>query len=230
MILVIPAAGEGSRFKAQGFITPKPVLPLRDTRPMITSVIEDCIRTFGKFERIIIPTRADMVPAIDAATKQFPVQIVGLSSKKPTRGAAETVMLALNIAMGGVELEGPVVVANSDQRFSARLPASFDRESDAVLTFKNDGNSKWSYLKPSGVVVEKPEVVHLDWKPTCGIYYFPDLFDLQRRIANQIAFDIRHGPNAEFYLAPILHRPQNIPVSEFHGLGTPEDYLKYMGV
>jgi hypothetical protein len=79
-------------------------------------------------------------------------------------------------------------------------------------------------------IVEKPSVVPDGALPTCGIYQFGCTLDFLSSVSEQIRKDDRHGPNKEFYLAPLFNDLlfRVVPVEQFIPLGTPEDYEAHL--
>lgn len=230
MQLLILAAGAGSRFKDQGYTTPKTLLKLPDGRTIIRSVLDDCCNTFPQITHVIVACRSEDESAIRAECPY--AETVPFAAT--TRGATETAALALMVSRELEEAED-LVICNADQRFEC---ASTSRPTGVgALTFKNDGQSKWSYIQTTGpdhgLIVEKPAAVDPAWVPTVGVYTVPSVRWFLAAAAQQIKNNERHGPNQEFYLAPLLNywgSIKAIPVDSFHGLGTPEDYEAYCAV
>lgn len=245
--ILIPMAGAGSRFTEAGYTIPKPLLPLRDGRPMITHVIEDCLNLLWE------PRGCRIVCAMnEAVEKDFRIEDERNLSKMDirkhivpalTEGAAATALQTESL----FDLDKPLLIANSDQRFqlgSHKMSSVgySDSPDVVVLTFddfapkdptKPAQKPKWSYvLHPGNEILEKPLVVPAGARPTCGIYWFRfagDFFNAVRRMIHQDA-----RVNGEFYLAPAINfmgpgtRVVACPVWSFTGLGTPEDYETYM--
>jgi bifunctional N-acetylglucosamine-1-phosphate-uridyltransferase/glucosamine-1-phosphate-acetyltransferase GlmU-like protein len=222
MQLLVLAAGNGSRFAQAGYRTPKPLLPLPDGRTMVEGVVEDCWNTFGK-PTVTVAHRASDAAAFEGRGWHL------ASFPKTTRGATETALLAL--LSSETNLDDGLVIANADQRFSCRRVHLEEMAgSCAALTMAhNDGTSKWSY-DTGEAIVEKPDRVEKEWRPTIGVYCFLNGWDFVYAASQQILEDDRHGPNQEYYLAPLLNRLPRAPsidVDSFDGLGTPEDYESY---
>lgn len=230
MQLLILAAGAGSRFRDRGYTTPKPLLKMPDGRAIIQGVLDDCRHTFPAITHTIIACRAEDKVTIGTACPDAEL----VPFRTTTRGATETAALALMVSQKLEDQEG-LVICNADQRFEC--PPTTRPGGVAALTFKNDGQSKWSYIQTNGpdagLIVEKPQVVDPAWEPTVGVYTVPSARWFLSVAAKQIIHNERHGPNQEFYLAPLLNYwggVKAIPVESFHGLGTPEDYEAYCAV
>jgi NDP-sugar pyrophosphorylase family protein len=237
MQLLIPAAGLGSRFTSQGYLTPKPLLPVNG-RPMIRQVVEDCVRAFGVFSKIVVVCRAEMYDDFVGALGDL--SLVEIKTiKDVTAGAAETAFLAADSLVPDESL----VIANSDQHFTVKKKIALRNAGAGCLTFDNDGHNKWSFVKADWLargdrtvlsqflVVEKPtEVDPLD-RPTCGVYWWARAADYMASASRAMQLNERTGPNMEFYIAPLLNKAKQlhvVRVDAFVGLGTPEDYTSYL--
>jgi GTP:adenosylcobinamide-phosphate guanylyltransferase len=220
MQLLIPAAGLGSRFTTAGYTTPKPLLPV-DGVPMIRRVVDDCVAAFGQFSRITIAVSSPRLESFKNALRGMDIHFVLIDEL--TRGAAETALFCREHCLA----EQPLVVANSDQVFSVH--SRVDTATNGCLVFPNDGQTKWSFVR-EGKVIEKPPSVFVDDVPTCGVYWWKSSQEFFDAAADAIASDERHGPNQEFYIAPLLNRStfRVEQVRHFAGLGTPEDYQTYL--
>lgn len=226
--LIIPMAGNGSRFAAAGYKTPKPFLPVNG-RPMIEAVIEETCAAFPDITQVVLVAKADHVAHLSRCTISRPVSVVLID--KTTEGAACTVLLGTK----DLSPDEPLVVANSDQTFAAdadnlKTLREVAPKSGIVLTFDGEFHKKWSYHckhKSKARVVEKPDAKpEGDVRPTCGIYYFPSVQDFRNAVGEMIRLNDR--VNNEFYLAPVFNylptETLRFNVNRFAGLGTPEDY------
>jgi len=222
MYLVIPAAGKGSRFVEAGYTTPKPLLPLKDGTPMIAGVVRDCLLAFPDIKAVIIGAPSEYITSVMKAVSVWHGMVRVVAFDEVTRGAAETVLRLIE----GLP-DAPVVIANSDQAFSSLdVKPRLRPNAGVCLTFGPDDSTKWSFLV-DGTIVEKPDVAPVNGVKTIGVYAWGSVARLRADIASMIAENERHGPNQEFYLAPVMNRLDaiiNLPVESFTALGTPEDY------
>lgn len=222
--VVIPAAGEGSRFASKGYTDPKPLILARGI-PMIS-------RIAGMFpnDRRIVVCQEKYEERIARCSDSETIPI-----NKITEGAALTVLCAESL----VQDNEPVVVVNSDNLI---LDGVEDFLSDAegsgcdgsILTFKVS-SGPWSYARVKDErVVQVAEKNPISDNATAGVYYFRSWRILRTAACKMVAANDR--VNGEFYLAPIYNymigagmdvRNFTIDRSRFVGLGTPKDLELY---
>lgn len=235
--ILIPMAGEGSRFLQAGYTDSKPFIPVKG-KPMIEWVVNNLRPSTGEYRFIFLcqqkhlgtDGRNPVLDHVAPASAQVPVP--GL-----TQGAACTALLAAD------ELDDnlPLLLANSDQYVTADLDAFLhfcrDTECDgAILTFPAN-DTKWSYAETdaSGRVVRVAEKQKISPHATVGIYYFKRAGDFLKAAKQMIALDVR--TNGEFYACPVYNqliaegknvRIFSIGANQMHGLGTPEDLTQFL--
>jgi len=235
MNILIPMAGEGSRFKKEGYTFPKPLIEVNG-KPMIQCVVENLdfdanyiflVRSehLGKYNiesvlRFVTNERYDIVTV-----------------ESLTEGAACTALLAKDL----IDSDEELLIANSDQIIeyskenfnTVRRFTNFDA---SVFTFRAV-HPKWSFVKTNsrGVVTEVAEKNPISDIATCGVYYYRKGSDFVKYAERMIEKNTR--VNDEFYIAPvynelILDEKILIPffVDKMHGLGTPEDLKKYLSM
>jgi dTDP-glucose pyrophosphorylase len=237
--IVIPAAGEGSRFAEAGYENPKPFIDVLG-HAMIEHVLDNVKVENAHFSLLL---RSDHIDRETRLTRQFMAQghtIVPV--KELTEGTACTVLLARK----HFDSETPLLIANSDQLVNFDCQAfvrdCIDRNLDgSILIFRDASrNPKWSYARvdEDGIVREVAEKTPISDLATAGIYLFRRGSSFTSAAIDMIAANER--VNGEFYTCPVYnHLIRNgarigvyeVPASAMHGLGTPKDldaYLKRM--
>lgn len=222
MVVIIPAAGEGSRFSSAGYDRPKPLIEARGV-PMIRRVVD-----MFPAERRIVICQKDYERQIQAASESEVIPITKL-----TEGAALSVLCAEAL----VNDDDPIVVVNSDNIILNGVGDFLTSAGDAdgsILTFKVD-SGPWSYARTRGDrVVQVAEKVQISDNATAGVYYFKSWRILRTAVCRMIAANDRF--NGEFYLAPaynymigagMLVTNYTIPKQNFVSLGTPADLELY---
>ena len=234
MKILIPMAGEGSRFSKEGYTFPKPLIDVNG-KPMIQKVVEnldfDCEYVFIVRQEHI-EKYSGLLDTIDRITNG---NFSFVSVDRLTEGAACTALLAEEF----IDCEEDLLIANSDQ-FVEYEPNNFltlknlTNVDSMVFTF-NAVHPKWSFVKTSsrGFVTEVAEKKPISNIATCGIYWYRHGSDFVKYAKQMIEKDIR--VKNEFYIAPVYNEliqdgKSLIPfyVHRMWGLGTPEDLRFYL--
>jgi dTDP-glucose pyrophosphorylase len=234
MKILIPMAGEGSRFAKEGYTFPKPLIDVNG-KPMIQVVVEnlDFDATYIFLVRKEHLQRySGLKTTLDRITngKFQIVEVDGL-----TEGAACTTLLAKHLINDDDEL----LIANSDQVMSYsienfKLMKSLTSVDGIIFTF-NALHPKWSFVKVNsrGIITELQEKNPISNIATCGVYWYKKGSDYVKYTEQMINKNIR--VNNEFYVAPVYNEYINdgktlIPfyVDEMNGIGTPEDLNTYL--
>lgn len=204
--VVIPAAGEGSRFAAAGYTQPKPLIPVLG-KPMLQRVIEN-IRP-GEEHRITVLSRTFF--GLEGAE----VRVIG-----PTRGAVETILRA-DIRDGEC-----LMIANCDQLVSTDwiVPAPAD---GAVATFRSN-KPHHSYVHVTGGFIDAiAEKKVISDRAVAGVYLFSDGGRF-RAAAEKVLRDDRRVLG-EFYVSTVISAmiDEGAKLRTFDAdvaiLGTPEE-------
>ncbi len=234
MKILIPMAGEGSRFAKEGYTFPKPLIDVRG-KPMIQTVVEN-LDFDSEYVFLVrkkhIEQYSGILDTLDRITNgRFNyVEVDGL-----TEGAACTALLAEKY----IDSDEGLLIANSDQ-FISYEPENFNTVKslsgvDSIVFTFNDVHPKWSFVKTNsrGFVTEVAEKRPISNIATCGIYWYRRGSDFVKYAKQMIEKDIR--VNNEFYIAPVYNEliqdgKSLIPfyVSQMWGLGTPEDLKRFL--
>ena len=230
--IVIPMAGEGSRFAKQGYTFPKPLIDVNG-KPMIQVVIDNL--NMGKQAKFIFICRKEhvekynLVHLLQAYSDNCEIIVTdGL-----TEGAACSILLAKEF----INNEDHLILANSDQfmewdsnQFMYSMIA--DEIDAGICTFKNS-HPKWSFAKlnEKGFVCQVAEKDPISDNATTGIYYWKKGSDFVKYAEQMIDKDIR--VNNEFYTCPVFNEAiedekliKIFPIEKMWGIGIPED-LEY---
>ncbi len=232
--VVIPMAGEGSRFVMAGFDTPKPLIDVKG-KTMIEWVVENLSLSAATY--IFVVRKSHLENEKWKLRERLEKHVPGckiITTDGLTEGPACTVLLAEHV----IERNKPLLIANSDQ-FLEWDPNAFLYESQkvdgciSVFHQPDPNDKKWSYarLGQNGLVEEVQEKNPISDVATTGIYYWRragDFIDCAKQMMKQ---NIR--VNNEFYVCPVyneaIKKGLNIKVSyckKMWGLGVPAD-LEY---
>ncbi|MXV17466.1 NTP transferase domain-containing protein [Pedobacter sp. HMF7056] len=239
MNIVIPMAGEGSRFVKAGYEKPKPFIDVNG-KPMIVRVMENL--AYPEAQYILIGRREHLeaeAELVKEISEKYNARFIAID--KLTEGTACTVLFAREY----INNDTPLVIANSDQLvdISVRkyIDDCFERGLDgSILTFTDHELSpKWSFarLDAEGIVTEVQEKKPISEFATVGIYLFSKGSDFVDGAIDMIVSNDR--VNNEFYTCPVYNYTirngkrtgiYNMEFSEMHGLGTPGDLDKYLAL
>ena len=234
MKILIPMAGEGSRFVKEGYTFPKPLIDVNG-KPMIQVVTENL-----KFDATyIFLVRKEHLAKYEGLKSTLEIitgnrcQIVEVGDL--TQGAACTALLAKDY----INDDDDLLIANSDQFIEYRQEnftalKKFSNLDGIVFCF-NAVHPKWSFVKTddNGILTQVAEKNPISNIATCGIYWYRKGSDFVNAAEKMIEKNIR--VNGEFYIAPVYNEmieneKQIIPffVEKMWGLGTPEDLNHYL--
>lgn len=235
--IVIPMAGAGSRFKREGYILPKPLIPVNGV-PMIRLVIEN-LRPAIKHRFIFICQKAHVIdyklmPLLETwAPGCKVVQVDGL-----TEGAACTVLAADSL----INTPDQLMIANSDQyvdvNINSYLSILSQKSLDGLIMTMSADDPKWSYVGMSNeVVTHVVEKEVISSEATVGIYNFKSGARFVAAAHSMIQKNLR--VNNEFYVAPvyneIIEDGANVGIynvgsegAGMYGLGIPSDLAKFV--
>lgn len=234
MNIVIPMAGQGSRFPRDRYYLPKPLIDVNG-KPMIARAIES-LDMDGQYHFVLrndefLKITQDVISKIVKDPKFITVDAT-------TEGPACSVLLFKE----QINCDQELVVANCDQimEWDSKLFFHNVRLYDgAVVTYYND-TDKNSYVKldKKGRAVRFAEKEVISNISLNGIHYWKQGSYFVDSAESMIAADDR-APNGEFYIAPsynymiksglvvgIFH----IPIEQHHAVGVPIDlerFLKY---
>lgn len=236
--IVIPMAGQGSRFAKAGYEKPKPFIDV-DGKPMIVRVLENLALSDARYILIArkehIEKEVELVKQIE---KEFNAIFIPID--KLTEGTACTVLYARKY----INNDEPLLIANSDQIVDMNI-ADFiddckDRKLDgSILAFVDHfKDPKWSFAKldENNLVIEVKEKVVISEFATVGIYLYSKGKDFVDASIDMIIENDR--VNNEFYTCPTYNYAiknglkigiYNIEFEQMHGIGTPEDLNIYLG-
>lgn len=235
MKIVLPMAGEGSRFAKVGHTFPKPLIDV-EGKPMIQHVIENFSHFDADFIFLVRKEHLEKYNISDMLCSLVSGRCEIIPVENLTEGAACTVLLAKELINSGE----PLLIANSDQivHYSKEnfnlLIARAGLNEDFIFTFRAN-NPKWSFVKLGQTmrVIEVAEKKPISDVATCGVYYWSQGQAFVRAAEEMIHRNAR--VNGEFYVAPVHNIAieegrQVFPffVGQMWGLGTPEDLNAYL--
>lgn len=231
--VLIPMAGNGSRFEKAGYSFPKPFIDVKG-EPMIVNVIKN-LNLDAHYIFLAKREHVDkfMLEDILQIHLEDDFTIVKVSGGT-TEGAACTALLAEKI----IDDDSPLLIANSDQILEWNQDDLFrliyTEDPDGIILTFDSTHPKWSYAKvKDGLVVEVAEKRPISNHATCGIYYWKKGSDFVKYAKSMIEKMIR--TNGEFYICPVYNQAiadgktiVTLDINKMWGIGTPEDLNYYL--
>ncbi len=237
--IVIPMAGEGSRFSEAGYKKPKPFIDV-DGSPMIKKVLDNL--KYKDASYILIAQKKHLLEEQQLVKEINNLyNVTWVTIEQLTEGTACTVLFAREL----LNNDTPLLIANSDQIVDGGIGGLVDdaieRKLDgSILCFKDDERDpKWSFAKvdENMLVTEVREKEPISDCATVGIYYFGKGCIFVDAAIDMIVRNER--VNNEFYTCPVynqmIQKKLNIGVfmidqKRMHGIGTPSDLLQYLNM
>ena len=230
--ILIPMAGEGSRFKNVGFKEPKPLIDVNG-KSMIQLVCEN-INFDGNYIFVAQDKDIDQFKIkehLNNICKEFTL----IKQNGKLDGAAKSCLLAKK----DIDNDSPLLIANSDQYIDWDPQVTINNfiqsgVDGAILSFKSN-DTKWSYAKKNehGFVSAVAEKNVISDNATCGIYYWKHGSDFVKYAEQMIKKNIK--TNNEFYVCPVYNEAIEdekiiilYTVDKMYGLGTPEDLTYFL--
>jgi HAD superfamily hydrolase (TIGR01509 family) len=232
MKVLVPMAGNGSRFSQAGYTFPKPLIEVKG-KPMIQVVVENLnidaqfifVVQKEHYEKYHLKTLLNLIsPGCEI------VQVDGV-----TEGAACTTLLAKEF----INNDFPLLLSNSDQFIEwdsneFMYSMSSDHIDGGILSFRST-HPKWSFAKlgPDGYVERVAEKEPISDIATVGVYYWSKGSDYVKYAERMIEKNIR--VNNEFYVAPVFNQAikdgkkiKTYDIARMWGIGTPEDLNTFL--
>lgn len=237
--IIMPMAGEGSRFAKAGWTTPKPLIELRGVPLFLRAIGSVAIEDVPmKYSFIVRQEHIDK-QNIDKLIQDVLPKARIFSVLQTTRGAVETCL----VAESAIDEEDAVVVMDCDLEFRSKrynelvahalsVPAD-EADGGALVSFESE-NPRYSYaeIDDDGRVLRTAEKDPISNHALCGSYFFGSGKDF-KRIAHQLLDDGTHG-KAEFYVSLLYNYllaegkvVRLAPMEEYYSYGTPEELLTY---
>ena len=227
MNVLIPMAGEGSRFAKAGYTFPKPLIEIFQ-KPMIQLVVEN-LAIDAKFI-FLVRKEHDQKYNVSSLLKVIAPNCEIILVDKLTEGAACTTLLAEKY----IDKKDPLIIANSDQfiewNSSKVLYELSNKQFDGGIIVFKSLHPKWSYAKTdeNDIVTRVAEKNVISNNATVGIYFWKKGSDYVKYAKQMIKKNIR--VNNEFYVCPVFNEAiqdkkviKIKKIEKMWGLGTPED-------
>jgi len=235
--IIIPMAGRGSRFLNEGYILPKPLIPIHG-KPMIQLVINNLKpKCSHRFIFLCLHEHLQKYK-IDEKLHEWVKDCTIVNVDSVTQGAACTVLLAKKY----INNKTPLMIANSDQwvdiNINNYLKILHTKKLDGLIMTMWANDPKWSFIKfdINGHIIEVVEKQVVSNEATVGIYNYRHGSDFIEAAESMISKNLR--VNNEFYIAPtyneMINKGKRIGIynigresNGMYGLGIPSDLKKF---
>ena len=237
--IIMPMAGEGSRFLKEGWTTPKPLIMLNGKtlfEHAISSIAAPDIEL--KYSFIVRQEHIDQY-RIDKQIRAILPKANVFSVLKTTRGAVETCL----VAESALADEDGVIVMDCDLEFRSKafleiltdnlsLPLS-EAEGGALVSFEsNEPRYSYAEVGTDGFVKRTAEKEVISCHALCGAYFFST-----GKKFKQIAHRLLGEPEfkkPEYYVSLLYNylledgeKVQLATMEEYYSYGTPEELKRY---
>lgn len=197
-MIIIPLGGAGVRFRDNGYITPKALVPLQG-KPMLFYLL-DCLPTGADVMFICHPDYLDQeLEALVSSNFTLRIKIHYLT--RPTRGAAETLLQGLT----HITEDEPVLCLDADTYYQAGVVSRWGGD-NAIFVFEDKGtNPVFSYVETGeGRVLRIAEKEQISHHACVGAYGFRSAFELRDACRCILAADRRS--RGEFYTSTAIQQ------------------------
>ena len=238
--IVMPMAGEGSRFLKEGWTTPKPLIELNGQplfKHAISSVTDKDIQM--KYSFIVRQEHIDKYQ-IDKGIRSFLPEANLFSVVKTTRGAVETCLIAEN----AIADDDAVIVMDCDLEFRSKkfmeiikqiLNKPIEEATGGALVSFESNEPRYSYaaLGEDGFVARTAEKQLISNQALSVANFFAS-----GRRFKQIAHLLLAEPaftKPEYYVSLLFNyllkdgeKVWLAPMEEYYSYGTPEELKRYL--
>lgn len=237
--IIMPMAGEGSRFRNAGWTTPKPLILLRG-KPLFVRAIESVKVENApmKYSFIVRKEHIDDY-GVDKSIKEILPEAKIYSVEKTTRGAVETCL----IAEENIADDDAVVVMDCDLEFRSEkyrrliedaLSMDGDKACGGALVSFESNEPKYSYAEigADGLVVRTAEKEVISNHALCGAYFFASGKEFKKAAHRLLNEPVMTKP--EFYVSLLYNyllkdgSPVHLaPMEMYRSYGTPEELKRW---
>lgn len=238
--IIMPMAGEGSRFLNEGWTTPKPLITLKGM-PLFKRAINS-VRIEGapmKYSFVVRQEHID-VYHIDTQIREILPDAQIFSVAKTTRGAVETCL----IAEPAISHEDSIVIMDCDLEFRSKAYIEnikhiletpiVQAKGGVLLSFESD-SPKYSYAKidSNGDVIQTAEKEVISNHALCGAYFFSSA-DSFLKAAHQLLLEPKFT-KPEYYVSLLYNyllkdgeTVRLATMEEYYSYGTPKELEQYL--
>lgn len=238
--IIMPMAGEGSRFLKEGWTTPKPLIKLKGV-PLFMRAIGSVVVDGApmKYSFIVRKEHIDSYHIDQQIKAILPVANV-FYVEKTTRGAVETCL----IAEAAISDEDSIVVMDCDLEFRSKsyiqgikyiLEQPIEKVNGGMLVSFESTEPRYSYAEVNDNMIVKrtAEKEVISNHALCGAYFFSSangFLKAAHRLLNEPVFT-----KPEYYVSLLYNYllangeiVRLATMEEYYSYGTPEELKRYL--
>ena len=238
--IIMPMAGEGSRFMKEGWTTPKPLIVLHGMPLFMRAIGSVFIEGVSmKYSFIVRQEHIDRFH-IDEQIRAIIPEANIFSVTKTTRGAVETCLMAES----AIDEEDAVMVMDCDLEFRSKVfmkgiteilqQPSAEANGGMLISFEST-EPRYSYAEVDDNMVVKrtAEKEVISSHALCGAYFFSSakgFLKAAHRLMNEPVFT-----KPEYYVSLLYNylladgeKVMLATMEEYYSYGTPEELKKYI--
>lgn len=230
MKIIIPAAGDGTRFADAGYEEPKPLIDVLG-KPMVIRVADNVVPRdeegdhFDEDELIIITQEKHHVDL-----KDYWGNGRVLAIDQPTEGAVCTILVAEPF----LKDDQPIIIANCDQLVDFDVNDFIATDLDGrIVTFpSNKDHHSYVLLDDNGIITDIKEKEVISNHAVTGVYFFKSSAAFIRAAKTVIDHDRR--TKGEFYVSSVIDQmiKDGLHLTAYQAnstmLGTPEELQHFL--
>ncbi len=238
--IIMPMAGEGSRFMKEGFITPKPLIPFKG-KVLFERAINSVsgINVPRKYSFIVRQEHIDKYQ-IDKKINEILPDANIFSVQKTTRGAVETCLLA----QSSIEKNDAILIMDCDIEFqsinfnksiSEILSQPIEKVNGGLLLSFESNKPCYSYaeIDENNTVLRTAEKEVISNHALCGAYFFSKAESFL--FAAYELLNDRTFKKPEFYVSLLYNQlltngevVKLAQMEQYYSYGTPEELNFYL--
>lgn len=238
--IIMPMAGEGSRFLKEGWTTPKPLIKLHGKELFLRAIDSVYINeALIKYSFIVRQEHIDKYQIDKKIIDLLPSANV-FSVAKTTRGAVETCLKARQ----AISQEDSLIIMDCDLEFSSKsfinkikeiLLKPIDAVDGGILLSFNSDQPKYSYaeIDENNNVIRTAEKEVISNHALCGAYFFAKSQSFLN-VADEMINDTNFS-KPEFYVSllfnSLLKNGEHVKLAKmekYASYGTPEELKQYL--
>lgn len=233
--IIMPMAGEGSRFLKEGYSTPKPLIEFKGITLFERAIASVSMIDAPRKYSFIVRAEHILNYKIDEQLKKLFPEANIFSVEKTTRGAVETCMLA----QSAISADDALLIMDCDLEFTSEdynigiteiLSLEVENVNGGMLVSFNSEHPRYSFaeINDSNIVVRTAEKEVISNHALVGAYFFSraeSFLFAATKLLNKADFD-----KAEFYVSLLynflIENGETVKLAEidtYFSYGTPEE-------